>query len=893
MSDSLLTTLLARGLRSDLAARVASIYPSWAAVSAASRELLARDFGAAEMGEIIRTTNRKEIPHSTVKRLLETCDGKCCMCWDIDVDRGVVIHHIVPHATNPDDSYDNLVLLCPDHHSLVHTKWELARHPLPPDLLRRRKADFVAAIAAFRAGKRAAPGREREARGVAAVPPLPPSIFVGRDKDVGALCSTLATGSRRAAVIGMGGVGKTALAQTVAEHHRRQADGSVLWGEAGVARDIGDVTRTWLKAFGAEIDGVELDEQFRLLAQMVEGAGSPLLILDDLNADHVDDLRKLLGYLAQKNPMLITSRDASIAASIGAVVTRLEPLARTDCRQMLTAIADYVPPPSDDRVVGALIELLGELPLAVELVACQIRLLRQKPGFTLQALCDRLHRFDAALLSFPGHRGIAMSFALSYDELDAEEQRIFRLLGGFARGGMRLGDVAAVADISRPATESILDRLVTVSVANWGNGAGDYRLHPLLHQYAGFKREQEAADLRRQVDARFVTHFVAAAKIAAESGPKGLETIDGIVANFERAIRLGAEMNDHADVHQGVLAVSSTMSYYWSRNRERDSIALLELATTAARALGDVDGCAAHLNQLGSAYSRLGELPEAIRYYEESIATSCDDYDRASGYQNLGSALLHQGDDLTRAQKALRKGLELGLRSQHFDAILGCYSTLGSLHRQLGQPQEAARLYEAALKMARVVKNRLSESNNLSNLGLVLDQLGDGEKAEANFREALAIAKEIGDRRGEGNRVGHIGGMLMKKAQHLPPGPERTAFLEQATEHVSVALNLATETNDPEKIAIWTMNLGNISRLRDRLSEAIDQYQVALALAKERGFGLVLGQIHFNLGAVYVDRGQYDLARNHFALAHQVMASVGLPLAEVARGIIEHLPKSS
>jgi 5-methylcytosine-specific restriction endonuclease McrA len=180
-ADSFFAQLMGRGLSSDLARRIEAHFSNWEALCRADTSLLANHFTSLELDAIRKSKQRREILRSTVIRLINECEFRCCLCWDLDRDSGVVIHHIRPHATNPDDRYENLVVLCSDHHAKVHTTWELARHPYPPELLLRRKTDFIAAIAAFRAGKRAAPGREKKLEISALVsPPLPPPHFIGR-----------------------------------------------------------------------------------------------------------------------------------------------------------------------------------------------------------------------------------------------------------------------------------------------------------------------------------------------------------------------------------------------------------------------------------------------------------------------------------------------------------------------------------------------------------------------------------------------------------------------------------------------------------------------------------------------------------------------------------------
>ena len=164
-------------------------------------------FAAGEIEAINQAKSRKAIPTATVRRLIEECDFKCSLCWRFDSDDGVVIHHIKEHTEVPDDRFENLVLLCPNHHSKVHTTWQLARHPFPPELIVRRKEEFIAAISAFRRGTRSAPGRETEGvQRFQNMAPAEPVHFRGREELAKATLEDLTDSGARVALVGMGGM---------------------------------------------------------------------------------------------------------------------------------------------------------------------------------------------------------------------------------------------------------------------------------------------------------------------------------------------------------------------------------------------------------------------------------------------------------------------------------------------------------------------------------------------------------------------------------------------------------------------------------------------------------------------------------------------------------------
>jgi len=391
---------------------------------------------------------------------------------------------------------------------------------------------------------------------------------------------------------------------------------------------------------------------------------------------------------------------------------------------------------------------------------------------------------------------------------------------------------------------------------------------------------------------RFYQYYTSTAIAVCQNSPNDLRAIDRILPNLVRAIQCAAASGDHFVVSETVLCLSAGMDFFTMRNLERESMALLELAIAASKHLGDRDRESAAIGHLGTAYARLGMIRNAVEHYERALAIAREtgnDGDLASHLHNLGSTLLSEARDLPRAERLLHEALAAAKHSQNVDVVIGCFSALGSLHRQVGNLTEAARLYAGALEAARLAENRLAEGNSLSNLGLVTDQLGDAAEGERMIRDALAIAIEIGDKRGEGNRTGHLGGILLAKATRLPPGPEQSGALESARGHVATAMRIAEETGDAQKAGSWLMNLGHVCLLEGNGVEGIRQFEAELRVAEVGGFALLEAQARFNIGSVMARQGQLQSALGHFRASSALLRKMGSPIAAQAEAYVTRL----
>lgn len=889
--DGFAEALLSRGIASDLASRIASMFGGWSELkNAVAAPTGADGISTDELEKLRKAMERREIPRPTVRRLIRECEFRCCLCWNLDADCGVVIHHIRPHEAAPDDTYDNLVVLCTDHHSRVHTSWELARHPFPADLLRQRKAAFIAAIADFRAGQRPAPGRETRVQAHAsAAPPIPPCNFVGRLKLAECVSKGLFGARQRVALVGMGGAGKTALALHTIEALRPGFPAGVFWFEAGTgALVVQSLLSALVRFLGSDPADLAVEEQMALARELLKKrtvSGAVLVALDNIQADSLDSLTPFLSRLPAGTSLLLTCREIAVAASLDAEPVHVEAMERTESLRLLSLVSGSPLTTAGARDTDRLLDLLGDLSLAVELIGRQIAIRTDKPGFDLATLCDRLEQFNATLLSFPGHRGVAASFALSYDALDAAERNIFRSCGEFADGPLSLNDVVSVTVGTRSATEAVMDSLVSASLLSWGNGPDDYRIHPLLKKYAAFQLDQIPPEERIELQKRYVGHFTTLLAETTRYDEANFAAIDPMFDNVCRAIRIAAKLKLDASVSELVQQLSASTRYFQFRNLASESVPLLELAIVAARNLGEPDAVAAHTANLGNAYQRMGRPRDAFRHYEASIAIvrkTGNDHDLASNLQNLGATMLAEGHDPARAERILHEAFEAAVRSQNSDALIGTLNTLGNMCRQVGRLKEARKFYSDALTAARLAKVRLAEGNNLSNLGLVEDALGRKPEAERMIREALQIAREIGDLVGEGNRTGHLAGFMASRAKTLPPGPERYCLLEDARRLLSEALQFAHKTRDAEKAACWLMNLGTTWMQSGDYCRAQTCLSEALKVSVEAGYAQVEAQVRLNLGSLHACCGRSRDALRELKESEKLLRRLRSPMAEVA-----------
>ena len=443
-------------------------------------------------------------------------------------------------------------------------------------------------------------------------------------------------------------------------------------------------------------------------------------------------------------PLLLTTRDEELALALGAKVRRLDVLPLEKALELLAALAG----PAVEREPDAarsLAERVGCLPLALELAGKLAALHARKPGWQLASLCTQVKARAAETLRLKGQRGLAACFSLSYETLDAEEQRLFRALGVFAPAPFAAGRVAAVLGWEAGTTEARLDALVALSLARWETKEGEglrYNLHPLLRDYAIDLLDQTGE--RPAAGAAHTAHYLAYAEAHEQPTAAGYDALEAEQPNILAAMERTYRDEGWAQVRRFMWALDNYLDVrgYWSQYRTR-----LEQAVRAAEAEGHQRDAAAFTVNLAELMRKTGDLTAAHQSYQRVLAIFEELGERESvavAYHQLGLLAQARGqpaeaDRLYRQSLAIKE--ELGDRAD----IAITLHQLGRLAQARGQPAEAERLYRQSLAIAEELENRAGIAISLGQLANLADDRGDPAEAEQLYRQAIALGEEVGD----------------------------------------------------------------------------------------------------------------------------------------------------
>jgi hypothetical protein len=320
-------------------------------------------------------------------------------------------------------------------------------------------------------------------------PPLPDN-FVDRPEALEALRNALITdGESRhialTALKGMGGIGKTMLAQALCQDEVVQQafpDG-IIWITVGKESAFDLVTR--MREVGKTLndDLTRYDNELGCTNQYRNTIRSKaaLIVIDDVwRARDVEPFRAE----SPRSRLLFTTRDASIAAAVGAQEHTADLLTREQSREVLARWSglktDKLPSQGDD-----LIRECGRLPLALSMIGA---MLKSKPPAFWDRVLDLLGKADLDKIKaqFPDypHSSLFRAIQVSVDALDPTTRERYLALA------VLLEDMPAhhriqqtLWNVEEGEALETAEQFVSLSLAQRDGDSGAIRLHDLQLDY--------------------------------------------------------------------------------------------------------------------------------------------------------------------------------------------------------------------------------------------------------------------------------------------------------------------------------------------------------------------------------------------------------------------------
>jgi predicted ATPase/DNA-binding winged helix-turn-helix (wHTH) protein len=583
--------------------------------------------------------------------------------------------------------------------------------------------------------------------------------FIGREAAM-ADCATLLRENRLLTLTGIGGCGKTRLAQELAQHQLAAFPDGVWFVDLGPLQEAERVAATVAATLGLQDGSGPLER----LADHLKSRRT-LLVLD--NCEHVIDavvesIEKLLGACAGVK-VVATSREALGMAGEQVFAVRsltlptsadLDEMRRSEAVRLFVDRARLVLPDFDldDHNASAIAEIcrrIDGIALAIELAAARVRVLAVED--IRARLDDRFRLLTGGNRAIPRHQTLQATMQWSYGHLAPAEQRLFRRLAVFA-GGSTLAAATQVAGDTEDEYD-VLERLTALHdkslllVDRDTQAQPRYRMLETVRQYAQ-ERLNEVGE-GDEVRTRHLLHYVDVAEQAAVQleGPRPQASCEALRYEQENLLAALAWCPHASQGGDLALRLIGSAWRYWKLTAQpecgdRLARAALDLAGEGA----DTSERCSTLNAVAVLSLKIGRYDDALAYGQRCLAMARRLQHAAliADGLTIAAVALHAMGDEAQALARYSEASEIA-RSINDGRRLSCaLNGVAEVHRGAGNFVAAEALYEESIELSRADHDDRARAVHLSNLASLLVTAEKLEQARTVLAECMAVARTIG-----------------------------------------------------------------------------------------------------------------------------------------------------
>jgi len=602
-------------------------------------------------------------------------------------------------------------------------------------------------------------------------PSLPPnnlvgprSSVIGRAREIEEVCGRLREGTRLVTLTGVGGTGKTTLAQAVAHKMLPEFPEGVFFIKLGAISQPELVA-----ALISQPLGVKESDRCILIESLKDYLRPRKILLVADNFEQVISARSLITELLDSAPelqFLLTSRELLHLSSEYEYM--VPPLALPESSTRITAAkaksyeavmlfverARALKPnfTVTDENASSVLDIcrkLDGLPLAIELAAARIKIL--SPQAILTKLGSRLQFLTGGAHDLPTRqRTMRGAVDWSYELLSDEEKRLFRRLAVFA-GGFTIDAATAVMQSDSQdsgidvidGVSSLVDKSLLVT-REQADGETRFRMLGVVREYALEHLDHTAeADPTRRAHAAYFLSLAENAEphLQGWQPARWLNRLEEEHDNLRAALRWSI-------VHCAETAgrIAAAIRYFWNfqgylTEGLRWSEAVLNLGQEIPK-----EARWKILSMAGNLARFLGNHQTARDMYEEGLAEgrAINNLSQISlSCRGLSGLAMEQGE-YDAARRFLEEALTSARQASDQFGVARSLSMMGDLARTRGDDLQARPLYEEALAICRRIGNQYAIGNILNNLAAAEYVLQDYEASALHFSEALKMAQASG-----------------------------------------------------------------------------------------------------------------------------------------------------
>jgi non-specific serine/threonine protein kinase len=547
------------------------------------------------------------------------------------------------------------------------------------------------------------------------------SPLIGRQVELEEIEGLLSQSDTRLLTItGVGGTGKTRLAQAVARESLAEfADGVYFINLSAIARaelvvpiiaqilcireEIGKPLKDRLREHLRERRMLIVLDNFEQLTEAAPQIGELLSASVNLKVLVTSRVRLQLRY---EHEFTLQPLEVPAEGDLS-----LRELSEYPAIELFVERAQTVKPAfalteDNARPIAEICRRLDGLPLAIELAAVRVKLLA--PQAILARLAKSLKLLTGGARDLPERQQTMRgTIQWSYDLLEVEEKRLLNRLAVFA-GGLTLDAAEAVANVAGDLGVDLLDGVASLvdksllSPREQSDGELRFRMLVVVREFAleALEASGEMEEIKR-LHAGFYAQLAETAEPELQGG-KAVQWLEALEQEHDN-LRSALE---------------------WSLGCEPE---------IALRIVGAV--C--------NFWIRRGYLSEGFKWTKQTLERNGEDADtklRAKAYTGIGNLSWRQGD-WEAAELFLQEGLQLAREIDDQYGICRALGALGGVKAIQDNLAKGKVLLEESLAIARKLNDKTSISLWLNSLGETARAQEDYQSAREFYEEALIVVR--------------------------------------------------------------------------------------------------------------------------------------------------------
>jgi len=698
--------------------------------------------------------------------------------------------------------------------------------------------------------------------------PVPPRL-VGRDSALAQVYTQLKE-NHPVLLHGPSGVGKTALAATLASAYAQQP-GGVLWLKVDEPRLEELLVRIGRAYQISEIGTTENPLSMIGAIENVLRSNKPLIVLDGtINADVIS---RFISRCVHDLPLLIAS-ERHIEGSWAAL--EIQKLERDDAAALFRQESRLASGDHQEDI-GTLVDLLDHMPFGIVVSARSMAANKQLPEELVVAM--------RPVAQAAGDNKSLIGLTAAFGKLNGALQGLLLMLGAFFEGRASAQLLSTVGGAPADSVQQAINILAQLYLVERTHRYDFpyYTLHPLTFSFAqtGLRRSNKLEGLHQKVrdtvleyvrlyNDPTVTHYN---RLAAE--------MDNITATA----RWAAENGQSEVVNDLVMALTQAGDFVKERGYLYDLLQLRSLTGSASpfpayppeeieapdflSEFGDEDEdieVPDFLHEMEDGDEDFDDFDEDDDEFDEleAMLEDDEDVDMPDFLTEIGAEEMRETELSTRDLAQLRAMLAQARQDEESEQQLKILRAIGQSQLEQDMRNEAIATFNEILTIHEAQQDVRGELTTLMQLADLMVETQNSQAAILNATRGVKLAQDLGDDTAQTKLLTTLGDA------HQQLGESSAAI-----DHYNQALQLAQAQGDSDQQTIILYRLGYAQLDDGNPARAIETWEQALASFKQQLKRAYEGRTLGGLGNAYGDLSRWAEAVNYHTSALHIAREVG------------------